>query len=87
MLRKPAQRVPITRIPPILLQQMQIDCTIGIAVQNKPSPILPLRHMMGYPYCYHACQSCHSSKLLEYIPSVPEAKEVGGQAGVIRRVD
>ena len=43
----------------ILFQQVQIDLTVCLVVQDVPPGIAALGHVMRHIHCYHARKSCH----------------------------
>jgi hypothetical protein len=45
----------------ILFQKVQIDLSVCLVVQDVPSGITALGHVMRNIHCYHARKSCHVS--------------------------
>jgi hypothetical protein len=46
----------------VLAQQVELDCSIGVAVQDEAPPVPTLRHMVWYVNGNHTSESSHARK-------------------------
>jgi hypothetical protein len=46
----------------VLAQQVEVDCSIGVAVQDEAPPVPTLRHMVWYVNGNHTSESSHARK-------------------------
>ena len=46
----------------VLAQQIEVDCSIGVALQDEATPIPTLRHMVWYVNGNHTSKSSHAKK-------------------------
>jgi hypothetical protein len=45
-----------------LAQQLKVDCSIGVAIQDEAPPVSTLRHMVWYVNGNHTSESSHARK-------------------------
>ena len=46
----------------VLAQQLEVDCSIGVAVQDEVPPVPTLRYMVWYVNGNHTSESSHARK-------------------------